>query len=72
MTRDTDTTTAINAWTRGTEALDDAENRIRQAHRLRANAVRAMRDARMTWAEIENVTGLTRQRLNQIIKSSPD
>lgn len=49
-----------------------AEEVLRLARQARADAVRQMRSARMPWAEIEENTGLSRQRLSQLLRDFPE
>lgn len=58
---------AVRAWTEATEALAVTKAHLEAAHRLRANAVRVMLDAGMTWDEVEEVTGLPRLQLERMV-----
>ena len=53
------------------EQITAAEERLRIARQARADAVRQMRTARMPRAEIEEITGLSRQRLSQLLRDFP-
>lgn len=67
----TTTKTATKAYHGAVENITRLERSLELARRLRADAVRGMRDAGMTWAQIEEETGLTRQRLNKLTNDWP-
>lgn len=63
--------TATKAYTTAVDKIDALEKSLHHARRLRANSIRAMRDTGMPWADIQELTGLTRQRLNQLVREFP-
>jgi predicted transcriptional regulator len=67
----TSTATPVKAYRAAVERIEAYERQLYLARRLRVDAIRAMRDAGMTWAQIEEETGLTRQRLNQLVREFP-
>jgi hypothetical protein len=58
------------AYATATEKLVALEAAAATARHLRARAIQRMRDDGYSWARIEETTGLTRQRLNAIVRSA--
>lgn len=70
------TTTKKSAGERGyavaTEKITALETALAAGRHLRARSISQMRDDGYSWAQIESVTGLTRQRLNAILRDHAD
>jgi len=60
--------TGEQAYQVACEKIEALETALHHSRALRAHAIAQMRDEGKTWAEIEEITGLTRQRLNAITR----
>lgn len=60
--------TGEHAYLAACEKIEALEAALYAGRRLRAHAIAKMREEGKSWAEIEEITGLTRQRLNAITR----
>ncbi len=68
----TQKTAGERAWALAAEKIDAFETALAAARHLQARAVVTMRAEGLRWAQIEEITGRSRQRLNVIVRDYGD